>query len=110
MASEKNAVSGGADPAGWIGKGFAVRGIDPVAHGGKRADEAARSRIQLYARGKAPPTGKRQGAVQTRRLNDFRGHVFDPGHKIFALWDRVRTRFSLSGVGKCIVLDGEGWC
>ena len=44
MASEKNAVSGGADPAGWIGKGFAVRGIDPVAHGGKRADEAARSR------------------------------------------------------------------
>ena len=48
--------------------------------------------------------------IQIRALNDFRGHVFDPGHKIFALWDRVRTRFSLSGVGKCIVLDGEGWC
>ena len=39
--------------------------------------------------------------IQTRRLNDFRGHVFYPGHKIFALWDRVRTRFSLSVVGKC---------
>ena len=48
--------------------------------------------------------------LQIARLNDFHGHVFDPGHKIFALWDRVRTRFSLSGVGKCIVLDGEGWC
>ena len=44
MASEKNAVSGGADPAGWIGKGFAVGGVDPVAHGGKRADEAVCAR------------------------------------------------------------------
>ena len=78
MASVKNAVSGGADPAGWIGKGFAVRGIDPVAHGGKRADEAGcercAGRLCLGPSLLTPPPGQHR---QDKYLGS-RGH--NPKH------------------------------